>query len=313
MPLPEDRIEEEAIAWHVRLREASDEEWERFTLWLEADPVHAQVYDEVALVDDALGALPAAPPRPLPPLREEPPPRRVGRRMVLGSGIAAVLAAVAYFAFTPGDGLYAIETPPGEPRSITLADGSRIHLNGSTRILLDRDEVRFARLAEGEALFTMAHDAARPFRVEAGEAEIRVIGTVFNVVHARDVVEVAVAEGAVLFNPGAEAVRLTAGSSIVKSDDGIVRGSTPAAAVGAWRESRLVYSSAPLSRIAADLSRNIGVPVAVSPEVATATFSGVIMLDADQERLFRRVSALLSVDARRSGEGWVLTASDARR
>ena len=45
------RIEEEAIAWVLRLREAGADDWEAFTLWLEADPAHQAAYDEAALAD----------------------------------------------------------------------------------------------------------------------------------------------------------------------------------------------------------------------------------------------------------------------
>jgi len=308
MPQSRKQVEEAAIAWLIRLRDGGAEDWERFTAWLEADPEHAAVYDEVALADDALGALPPA--APLPAANDEAPPQRsFGRRTFLGWSVAAALVATTgYLTLHQQADLYAIETGPGQRRSIDLADGSRIDLNGSTRIVLDRENVRFASLAEGEALFTMAHDPSRPFRVEAGDAEIRVVGTVFNVVHAGGEVEVAVAEGAVLFNPGREAVSLSAGMALRSAGGRLARVREDAAAVGGWRESRLSYSSATTARIAADLSRNLGVPVRAGPEVAGRRFSGVIVLDEDRERLFRRVAALLGVDARRSGEGWLLTA-----
>lgn len=314
MPGASERIEEEAIAWHVRLRDGAADEWERFTLWLEADPLHAEIYDEVALADEALGALPAGPPRPILAEHAEPPTRRPGRRTVLGWGIAAALAGtLGYVSLAPREDLYEIATRPGERRVVALADGSRIDLNGASRIVLDRERVRFARLTEGEALFTVARQPSRPFQVEAGAEEIRVLGTVFNVWLSPESVprsvEVAVSEGAVLFNPDEEAIRLDAGSAVRKSGGRYSAGPADAAAVGTWRESRLVYTSATVARIAADLSRNIGVPVAASPDVAGRPFSGVIVLGGEREQLFRRVSALLALEARRSGEGWLLTSS----
>ncbi|QHL90470.1 hypothetical protein GVO57_06010 [Sphingomonas changnyeongensis] len=78
---------------------------------------------------------------------------------------------------------------------MTLADGSRVDLNGGTRIALDRGNPRFARLERGEALFTIVHDEARPFEVHAGDAVLRDLGTVFDVVREPDRLRVAVAEG----------------------------------------------------------------------------------------------------------------------
>ncbi|MGK3796933.1 FecR/PupR family sigma factor regulator, partial [Enterococcus faecium] len=38
-----------AIAWHVRQADMSADDWEAFTLWLEADPAHAATFDRVAV------------------------------------------------------------------------------------------------------------------------------------------------------------------------------------------------------------------------------------------------------------------------
>ena len=38
-------IEEQAVAWVIRLRDAGAEDWEEFTDWLEADPANAAAYE----------------------------------------------------------------------------------------------------------------------------------------------------------------------------------------------------------------------------------------------------------------------------
>ena len=86
-------------------------------------------------------------------------------------------------------------------------------------------------------------------------------------------------------------------------------GRAEAGEIGGWREGRLTYSSAPIARVAADLSRSLGVTVEAAPEVAARPFSGLIVVDADAERLMPRVAALLGVEARRAGIGWRLTAA----
>ena len=63
----DERIEQEAIDWLVRLGEADAGEWEAFTLWLEADPAHAARYEALAAADRDWGAL-ARPARQVPPL-----------------------------------------------------------------------------------------------------------------------------------------------------------------------------------------------------------------------------------------------------
>lgn len=303
-------IEAAAIGWVVRLRRADAGDWESFTDWLEADPAHAAAYEEAALADiDLDGLAPAE--RPALPGQ----PVRPGwtRRAFVGWGAAAAAAAVAvmigYSALPGGGDLYAVETRAGERRSVALTDGGRIDLNGGTRILLDRDNVRFARLEQGEALFTITHDSARPFEVEAGGATMRDLGTVFNVVAGPRRVEVGVAEGAVLFDPSGTAVSLTPGMSLRRDGDGrplVSRVETDA--VGGWRAGRLSYRSATIADVAADLARNLGVPVTASPAVAGQAFTGVIILDSNAETAVRRAASVLGLSASRSGDGWILRA-----
>lgn len=302
----DERIEQEAIDWLVRLGEADAGEWEAFTLWLEADPAHAARYEALAAADRDWGAL-------APPARQDPPvPVRRGpsRRTIFGAAIAASLALViGYEAMAPRDTTYAIETATGSRRTIALADGGRIELNGGTRVTLDRRNSRFARLDRGEALFTVAHDASRPFEVEAGDARIADLGTVFNVVRDAGGLEVAVAEGAVMFNPDRQAVRLAPGM-ILRQSPGeapeLTRGGDPAAIAG-WREGQLTYVSAPVARVAADLARNLGVPVTADRTAVNRRFTGVIVLDGSPQAVVNRAAGLLGGDARRSGEGWTLT------
>ena len=301
-------IEEEAIGWVVRLRRADAGDWETFTAWLEADPDHASAYEEAALVDMDLDALAPTPPQPVP---EAPARRGWTRRAFVGWGAAAAAVAglIGYSTLPGGGDLYAVETRAGERRSVALADGGRIDLNGGTRIELDRDNVRFARLEQGEALFTIVHDPARPFELDAGGTRMRDLGTIFNVVVGGRRIDVGVAEGAVLFDPSGAAVNLAPGMTLRREGDAppLVSRIEPAA-VGTWRAGRLSYRAARVDEVAADLARNLGVPVAASPAVAGQIFTGVIILDSNAETALRRAASVLGVSASRSGDGWILTA-----
>ena len=308
------QVEDEAIAWVIRLREADAEDWAEFTAWLESDPAHPQAYDEAALADAEAEALPPAPPPLALPEPANDEPARPARRAFLGWAVAASLALVAGFSFLAGgDGGQVYETAAGERREIALDDGSRILLNGETRVVLDEDRPRFASLEKGEALFHIVHDEARPFEVAAGDALLRDLGTVFNVVREPQRLEVAVAEGEVLYEPGGEAQHLLPGMALAKIGSQPAKvGRVEADGIGAWRENRLVYTNAPLSRVAADLSRNLGVAVRVEEGMAERPFSGVIMLDGDRGAVLQRVSALLGLAPRRTGDGWILTRAGAR-
>lgn len=73
--------------------------------------------------------------------------------------------------------------PPRASYKLQLSDGTKIQLNGSSRLrypIAFGDGERRVYL-QGEAFFEVAHNARQRFVVCAGEAEIRVHGTRFNV------------------------------------------------------------------------------------------------------------------------------------
>jgi transmembrane sensor len=112
----------------------------------------------------------------------------------------------------------------------------------------------------------------------------------------------------VIFNPASQAIRIPAGQRLVdaKSSATIAVAAIKPSDVGAWREGQLLYDGAPLSRVAADLERNLGVRIAVSASAARRTFRGVVRLDGGAEPTMARLGTLLEVKVTRSGEQWTI-------
>ena len=223
----------------------------------------------------------------------------------VGLAVAAGLAAIVVVPsmMRPGAQPYVIRTAPGEQR-VVIVDGTRIALNGDSRLRLDHAAARVAVLEQGEAFFTVRHDPAHPFAVQAGGARFQDVGTAFDIVQRADMTRIAVREGAVLYDPGGAAVRLAGGQSLRIADDTAAVQTIDTAAVGAWRSGRLLYRDASLSDVALDVARSIGEPVAVDPALAGRRFSGVVMIDPDRARMFRRMAAVMGVTVRRAPQGW---------
>jgi transmembrane sensor len=300
---------DEAIGWHIRLSGsgARTEDWAAFNDWLDVDIANAEAYDTVALEDARLsdviergGVLND---------NETVQSRWHQRRglMAIAAGIALAIFAIPSFLSNRGPEI--IQTQPGETREIALSDGSTIALNGGTRIALDQSSERFARLEVGEALFTIRHDPARPFIVEASGAVLKDVGTAFNVREAGGALDVAVSQGAVSYNPEGEALTIMAGSQLSRTTPGAmpVINPVPRAAVAGWRQGKLTYQNATLGEIAVDLSRMLGSPVRVLPALAARRFTGIIRVDADRALFFRRLEALLGVHASHNEAGWELS------
>lgn len=300
-------IEDEAIDWLIRQRDARFDDWSGFEAWLSAAPAHARAYAEVAADDRDLDEM-------LPgvswPVDEEfyDAPAAPVRRYWLGGGVAAAVAlALGTWTMLPGRDLYSVQTAAGERRTVQLAD-SRIELNGDTRVMLDRDNPRYAQLDHGQAMFVVKHDAARPFRVETAGTTLVDAGTTFEVTSDAGNLDVAVSEGLVLVDPDKGSTKVAAGQQLIraKGQEGKVSSIRPSD-VGAWRDGQLFYDGASLSRVAADLQRNLGVRVTVSDSAARRSFRGVVRLDGGADATMARLGILLGVTVRRSGDGWTIS------
>lgn len=307
-----DAIEERALAWHLRLRDADVVDWQEFTAWLAQDPAHNDAYEAVALRDAQLDEV--LPQASFPEAATEAQasaqdaqtaPRNRLRWLALAASVAfAVFLSVRFL--VPGADSYAIETKPGETRTIALADGGAIVVNGGTRIVLDREDERIAELVRGEAHFTVVHDAADPFIVTIGDSRLVDVGTVFNVVRQGGDLRVAVAEGEVRYE-GVESVDLAAGQAMHRMADGTIEVTRQRIdAIGGWVDGTLVYDRAPLADVAADLTRTTGIAVDLAPGLEQRRFSGVIQTRGDPASLRDRVAAVLGLTVDANEAGWTV-------
>jgi transmembrane sensor len=302
----QDEIDAAALEWAIRTGEPDFAAWDTFAQWLEADPRHAARYHALQADADDLGALIPAPAAP-----ERIAPRHATRRRWLAGAIAASLVGVlGYSAMETRAAPYVVETAPGVARTVRLADGSSIDLNGGTRLTLDRRDDRFAAVERGEALFTVRHDATRPFKVKVGKDELIDVGTVFDVIRSDGKTWVGVAEGALIFNPRDEAVPLPAGRALSTADgDATVQvGDIATTSVGGWQRGQLDFAGAPLQDVADALSRSLGQRFTVARSIAARPFRGTIAL-ADLRSDPTRLGRLLDVDMHRTAAGWELAPS----
>ena len=311
MATEEKLIDEQAIAWTIRVRDAAFDDWDALTTWLEADAAHAHVFERMTVLDDILPEL-------LPLKRPDPrhevdvrPARRwsFGR---LGSIAAAIVAVIGLSFLSLPYVPYSVETRAGEQRTVALADGSMIELNGDTRITMRKAYPRQAILDEGEALFTVVHNDADPFVVEVGGATVRDAGTVFNIVRDAKTTEIGVSEGLVIYNPAKERIALKPGFAlrVVDGRKGVETFSVPIRAVGSWKHKQLTYNAASMDRIAADLSRSLGQKITASAEISMMRFTGTINLQKDASMFFEEAAPVLGVGVKQTEDGWMLVGGD---
>ena len=202
--------------------------------WLKASPIHIEEYLGIALIAHDLPAAMDEPDLPLESLLEmaraddtngvvslEPamrvrdlPSKQISRPRIwsLATSAAAVvlmLAASALWWLHDGDLLglpKTYQTAHGEQIAAQLPDGSELHLNTDSAVTVryTRSE-RVVEIARGQALFTVARDDHRRFRVAAGDVHVLAVGTRFDAYRRPDATIVTVVEGsvAVLAGPAA--------------------------------------------------------------------------------------------------------------
>jgi len=261
-----DPVAEAAAAWLVR-RDAGplgEAEQAAFETWLAADCRHAAAYWRLAALWHELDDLPApAPAEADPPPR--PSPRRPRWRSIAAPGlaVAATLLLAAIVLKLPLHWQADVMTAVGERETATLPDGSTVTLNTATALAYDfGPDERGVRLLRGEAVFDVAPDHARPFRVRAAGGVATAAGTRFNVRRRPDGAEVTVIEGRVRVAYPAEAqsasalslepdrqVRYTAADGLGRVQP------VDARQVIAWERGKLMFVDRPLEEVIEELDR----------------------------------------------------------
>jgi transmembrane sensor len=328
-------IEDEAAAWVWRMdaEEVSAADRQSFEAWLRRDPRHRRALEEMGGVWRALDGLAEAKrdekiatfanvPARIQPLEHR------GRRWLLAAVASiAAMGITAFLSYQRGNETQAFATAVGQQRSLTLADGSVVQLNTNTMLETHfMPAHREVFLGKGEAHFRVAHDSERPFRVHAGAAIVRAVGTEFDVrVHDDRSVEVIVTEGRVqvLANErektldrrgSAEPERpstqheLDAGQRLVSRHGAATV--TPidmseAARALAWRDGAVVFDAEPLARAVTELNRYTETRFVISdPRIGELRIGGRYRTN-DVEGIIRGLESALPISIRRTDDGLI--------
>ncbi len=304
----DDQLSEEATAWFVRMAsdDVSADERRAFSAWLERSPAHREAYAQAEALWDELGAI--ADPRTRDSSAAEarhPTAHRGAYRFAALAASFALVAAVGLWSLGTFDRLGADHaTGVGETRQIVLADGSLVDLNTDTALALDfTSACRCVRLMRGEAFFTVASDAERPFQVAAQEGTARAVGTAFNVRDDGEAVIVSVTEGKVRVTGNSVGTSesgsavLTAGELARYGAAGPVEtGPADVDALTAWRRGRLVFADRRLRDVVAELDRyRPGRIVFLESAIADERFTGVFDL-SDSDVTLDAIETTLAIE-----------------
>ncbi|BBP59275.1 FecR family protein [Pseudomonas sp. St316] len=266
-----DAITDAAAHWCMRLHavDCTDAERQAFKQWHDADPLHAFEYEAMLEIWAVADHLPRVESAPAAPVRRS---RSRWSRLAIAAAVFVVgMPVTAYTGWNLGwiPNAYQRFEADASVRHVTLGDGSEVELNlGSELVFANYKNERRVTLEKGEAFFDVSHDKQHPFVVRAGQGQVRVTGTRFNVWMYQDQVRVTLLEGSVRvtsnqvlnrdglpLSPGMQA-SYKAGDHQPK-----VRETEPNDSSLAWRNGKLVLDNLALSDALPLINRYLERPV----------------------------------------------------
>ena len=301
-----DSIDAQAASWFARNHADTDRaDRKAFAAW-QTEPAHARAYAEFEQLWADLAQL-----------QQLNKPVALGKRKPSVWHPAVAVAAALLCAV--------LATPIGAPRelyhtqvaghakgmrTLELPDGSTLYVNANTRVRVDFTAYqRIVHLEKGQVYIDVAADKERPLFVQAGEANVRVVGTGFDVRRSQQQLVVSVAHGQVAFAPDAKSPVSLLGAqqrALYSYAKGTLQQQTlPAEEVADWRSGHLSFRNRELASLIDELSLyRPQAPLQVSNAVAHLKVSGNLDVN-DPDALLNALPALLPVKTVASADGIV--------
>jgi transmembrane sensor len=245
-------------------------------------------------------------------------------RLAVAGACVAIVAALGIWFNIPTVREYITQTYTtgiGESRKVVLPDGSVARLNTQSRIhWLGAGKDRRVALEKGEALFAVAHDATRPFRVIVGNSEIRDLATEFDVYRkSNGSVVVTVLSGQVAIKElsvgGAQPAwterLLRPNQQLEYTQASLISDVHTVSAVAAvrWREGLLVTEHQPFTTVVSELNRYTKKQILVAdPRLQSADIElGGTLGIQDVPAALERIQHLGPIVVTDTGDSYVLT------
>ncbi|CAL1519502.1 FecR domain-containing protein [Chitinophaga sp. MM2321] len=179
-----------------------------------------------------------------------------------------------------------LATPRGGQYEVLLQDGTRAFLNAASSIRFPVSFTGNERIVEmtGEVYFEVAKNAAKPFIVKAGDMQVHVLGTHFNIMAypEEDCIRTTLAEGAVAVSRGTAIKTLQPGQQAVlqHNDTGFEIHPADVEQEMAWKDGRFIFNDN-IKGIMRQIERWYDVRVSYEGNISSKAFIGDISRKED--------------------------------
>lgn len=183
-----------------------------------------------------------------------------------------------------------IETPNGGQYAVVLSDGTKVWLNATSTLRFPATFTEGERRVTltGEAYFEVVHNSDYPFIVAAGNAEIKDIGTAFNINSYPDepAMQVTLTEGLASVSAGGKEVQLKPGKVAALTGQDIRLADADVQSAVAWKNGLFQFKNASIESIMRQVARWYDVEVAYDGTI-TQLFSGAIYRNSKASEVFK--------------------------
>ena len=207
-----------------------------------------------------------------------------------------------------------VSVPFGEKQTVTLADGTTLHLNSGSRLTYPATFSGDNRTVfmDGEAYLDVAKDPEHPFIIKSKGIDIKVLGTSFNFKNFAQerTVELLLMDGSVEASVSVQndtrVVRLKPGDQMKynrENDNLDVIRFNPSGYKAFYEDNSLHFFDMEMADIAADLSRRFNCEIVVLDEkLATRRYFSIFTNDETLDQILAVMSSDGKMLVRRSGK-----------
>jgi transmembrane sensor len=192
-----------------------------------------------------------------------------------------------------------LSVPRGQTGWVQLPDGSKVSLNAESILRYPASFTGKERVVElsGEALFEVAQHASSPFVVKAGDIEVQVLGTRFNMSTYTEepVKRIALLEGSVKIIRGKDEAILHEGdqaevelsSQAGKIEPIRVEHEVDMGRVLAWKDGYMQFNNDDLQTVMRDIARNYDYKIQYEGKIPERYFTGKFSRSQDISQILK--------------------------